>query len=70
MIHDVRDASTTQISIDVPTDGVAVRPSRISAAEDIEDYELSPKGERAMFVARGDVFTAPIEHGPTGVEVL
>ncbi len=26
---------------------------------------LSPKGERALFVARGDVFTAPIEHGPT-----
>jgi len=26
---------------------------------------LSPKGERAIFVARGDVFTAPIEKGPT-----
>ena len=26
---------------------------------------LSPKGERALFVARGDVFTAPIEKGPT-----
>ena len=31
----------------------------------IEDAELSPKGERALFVARGDVFTAPIENGPT-----
>ena len=26
---------------------------------------LSPKGERALFVARGDVFTAPIEKGAT-----
>ena len=25
----------------------------------------APKGERALFVARGDVFTAPIEKGPT-----
>jgi tricorn protease len=65
VIYDVRDASTTPISIEVPTDGVAMRPSRISAAANIEDYELSPKGERALFVARGDVFTAPIEHGPT-----
>ena len=37
----------------------------MSAAEQIEDFGLSPKGERALFVARGDVFTAPIEKGPT-----
>ena len=29
----------------------------------IEDFELSPKGERALFAARGDIFTAPIEKG-------
>ena len=27
--------------------------------------DLSPKGERALFAARGDIFTAPIEKGPT-----
>src|SRR5256885_12211837 len=43
----------------------ARRPSRISAANQIESIALSPKGERALFVARGDVFTAPIEKGPT-----
>ena len=53
------------IPITVPSDGVAMRPGRVSAAGQIEDVELSPKGERALFVARGDVFTAPIEHGPT-----
>ena len=42
-----------------------MRPARVSAADNIEDFELSPKGERALFVARGDVFTAPIEKGPT-----
>ena len=42
-----------------------MRPSRVSAASDIESFGLSPKGERALFVARGDVFTAPIEKGPT-----
>ena len=31
----------------------------------IESYDLSPKGERALFSARGDIFTAPIEKGPT-----
>ncbi len=49
----------------MPDDGLNTRPSRYSAAKNIEDFELSPKGERALFVARGDVFTAPIEKGPT-----
>src|SRR6266550_3131927 len=44
---------------------LARRPSRISAATNIETYDLSPKGERALFSARGDIFTAPIEKGPT-----
>jgi tricorn protease len=54
-----------KISITVPDDGLARRPSRYSAEKNIEDFELSPKGERALFVARGDVFTTPIENGPT-----
>ena len=53
------------ISIFVPNDGVAMRPSHVAADGNIEDWDLSPKGKRALFVARGDVFTAPIEKGPT-----
>jgi len=54
-----------KIPITVPTDGLPARPAQISAANLIEDFDLSPKGERALFVARGDVFTAPIEKGAT-----
>ncbi|PYU03416.1 MAG: peptidase S41 [Acidobacteria bacterium] len=64
----VLDTSTSQsrhISIEVPNDGVAMRPAQVSAAEQIENFSLSPRGERALFVARGDIFTAPIEKGPT-----
>jgi tricorn protease len=64
----VFDAITNEdrrMAITVPDDGLARRPSRYSAEKNIEDFELSPKGERALFVARGDVFTAPIEKGPT-----
>ena len=42
-----------------------MRPSRVSASGQIEWTELSPKGERALIVARGDVFTVPIEKGAT-----
>ncbi len=64
-IYDISKKSDRKISIMVPDDGLARRPSKYSAAKNIEDFELSPKGERALFVARGDVFTAPIEKGPT-----
>lgn len=62
---DTTTRKITPISITVPDDGLARRPARISAANNIESYDLSPKGERALFSARGDIFTAPIEKGPT-----
>src|SRR5205823_1972024 len=60
-----KSGRATPISINVPDDGLARRPSHISVANNIESYDLSPKGERALFAARGDIFTAPIEKGPT-----
>jgi len=64
-IYDISTGQSRHISITVPTDALAMRPSHISVANHIESFGLSPKGERALFVARGDVLTAPIEKGPT-----
>jgi tricorn protease len=64
-VLDVRTKADQALSIFVPNDGVAMRPARVSAEKQIEDFELSPKGERALVVARGDLFTLPIEKGPT-----
>ena len=61
----VKDGSDRGLAITVPTDGGASRPARISVERNIEGFALSPKGERALFVAQGDVFTVPIEKGPT-----
>ncbi|MEZ6015832.1 MAG: S41 family peptidase [Planctomycetota bacterium] len=64
-VYDTRSKSDRALSIFVPDDGLASRPSRVSAADQIDGFGLSPKGERALFTARGDVFTAPIEKGAT-----
>ena len=53
----------TRVSIEVPDDGLSRRPRHIPVDKFIEGSGLSPKGERALFVARGDIFTAPIEKG-------
>jgi tricorn protease len=62
-VLDVTSRKSTAIPIAVPDDGLWKRPSRVPAAAQMEDAALSPKGERALFTARGDVFTAPIEKG-------
>jgi len=64
-VYDLRGGASQPVSIEVPDDGLAKRPSRTEVADLIEGFALSPKGERALFVARGDVFTAPIENGRT-----
>ena len=64
-IYTIDERTSRPIAVTVPDDGLARRPSRVAAADLIEDAALSPQGERALFVARGDVFTAPTEHGPT-----
>ncbi len=64
-VYDLESGTDRRIAIEVPDDGLSMRPSRYSAADHVEDFELSPRGERALFVARGDVFTVPIEKGPT-----
>jgi tricorn protease len=64
-ILDVASGNSAHISIQVPTDALAMRPSRVSAADQIEQIALSPKGQRALIVARGDLFTVPIEKGAT-----
>jgi tricorn protease len=62
-IFDAKSKKITPLSISVPDDGLNRRPSRVSASNLISSYSLSPKGERALFAARGDIFTAPIEKG-------
>ena len=47
-----------------PTMAWRAGPPGYRAANLIEDAQLSPKGERVVFAARGDIFTAPIEKGP------
>lgn len=52
-----------ELAIFVPDDGARTRPERIDASKNIEHFDLGPTGKRAVFVARGDVFSIPAEHG-------
>jgi tricorn protease len=53
------------IDVDVPADGTHTRPRIADASKTIQDFAIAPNGKRALFGARGDVFTVPEEHGAT-----
>ncbi|HME39507.1 MAG TPA: S41 family peptidase [Steroidobacteraceae bacterium] len=64
-IYDTRDNQDRALLITVPADATTGRPQAVNAADNIESLALSPGGERLGIVARGDVFSVPVEHGVT-----
>jgi tricorn protease len=64
-IFDTRGDQDRALVILVPADITTTRPQPVNAADYVESSAISPGGERLALVARGDVFTVPIEHGVT-----
>ena len=64
-VYDVNTNQDRALSIAVPTDGARTRSEHVAVSDKIEQFGLSPHGERAFFVARGDLFSVPVENGIT-----
>ncbi len=64
-VRNVKGGGEKKLAITVPDDGLNRRPSRVATGNLIEGFALSAKGQRAVIVARGDVYSVPIEKGPT-----
>ncbi len=64
-IFDVASREVREVRVRVPSDGLASRPAHTPVAGLIGGFGLAPEGKRAVFAARGDIFSVPIEHGPT-----
>ena len=53
-----------QIPVQVVTDENALRPTLENSSKLIYNGNISPDGKRAIFEARGDIFSVPAENGP------
>jgi tricorn protease len=60
---DLAGEKTTHIPVNVATDAIAARARIESVADRIRSFGLSPIGVRAVFEARGEILTVPVEHG-------
>jgi tricorn protease len=62
-LFDPATGKENTVNIHVTGDFPAVRPHFVDAAEQIQNGDISPTGARAVFEARGEILTVPVEHG-------
>ena len=62
---DLESHNTQKIDIRIQEDFLASRKDYVDASESVASYEIAPDGKRAMFSARGDVYTVPEKSGIT-----
>ncbi|MHC4572929.1 MAG: S41 family peptidase, partial [Planctomycetota bacterium] len=60
---DLASKKSRPVSIQVPADLPEIRTKLKDVSENIQDFSLSPSGKRALFEARGEIFTVPEKHG-------
>ena len=60
---DPASGNAAEIAISVHSDRPQARPRMVEAGRFVESMGISPGGERALFGARGELFTAPARHG-------
>ncbi|MCK5853558.1 PD40 domain-containing protein, partial [bacterium] len=60
---DPQSGQNKEIPIVMAQDAPEARPYLKNVEKEITGIGISPKGKRALIVARGEVFTAPKEHG-------
>ncbi len=62
---DTQTEKSEKVTIRIADDILSARPELKSVNKTIANYEISPDGKRALFGARGEVFTVPAKEGIT-----
>lgn len=57
--------SYVKVSVTINEDMVGGRGGLLKVNDQVSNFEIAPDGKRALFGARGEVFTVPAEHGLT-----
>ncbi len=63
-LFDLETEKASKITIHIADDQITGRHAIESVKDQIRNYEISPAGKRALFGARGEIFTVPAENGP------
>ncbi|MEJ2420911.1 MAG: S41 family peptidase [Acidobacteriota bacterium] len=64
-VIDLPSEKLHKVDVSVPLDGVRTRSRWVNCRKEIRGFDAAPNGKRAVFDARGDIFTVPAKHGDT-----
>ena len=64
-LYDIASKQEKQLAVQIPGERDQAMKRWTSATKQITDFDISPDGKRAVFAARGDVFTVPAKDGST-----
>ncbi|MGQ9470206.1 MAG: S41 family peptidase [Candidatus Aminicenantales bacterium] len=62
---DLKSEQTAKIPVIIADDLASGREELVKVADKITTFDIAPDGQRAVFGARGDIFTVPKKHGNT-----
>jgi tricorn protease len=62
---DVKTAAASKVPVKIQEDLPGARGALTDVSKSVAAYEISPDGKRALFAARGDIFTVPAGDGVT-----
>lgn len=62
---DLNSGQTSRVPIEIHEDFALGRGGLRDVSNAVTSADISPDGARAVFGARGDIFTVPAKHGPT-----
>lgn len=62
---DLATEKAEKVPVTIAEDFDSGRPVTVDVSHSVTNFEIAPDGNRALFGARGDVFTVPAKYGPT-----
>jgi tricorn protease len=63
--YDLTTGQTRKLTISIQEDFAIGRGGLRDVSKEVTNYEIAPDGNRALFGARGDIFTVPAKYGNT-----
>ncbi len=63
-LMNLADDSYQKVGVTLVTDKLTLLPRSVNASSLINAVSVAPDGKRALFGARGEIFSVPAEHGP------
>jgi tricorn protease len=62
---DLATEKAEKVAVTIAEDFGSGRAVSVDVSRSVTNYEIAPDGSRALFGARGDLFTVPAKYGPT-----